>query len=105
MSLERRRLNAPSNAPKTAGRDTGRAILHLSNGMEVRGTLLFPAGEGLYELLNLPAGPFMTVANAVVTSATGTRSYESVVVHKEHIVSAIELVDDVAQTGDDPGVV
>ena len=92
MSLERRGLNAPSvRTFDRVGRETGHAILYLSNGMEVRGTLLFPAGEGLFELLNLPVGPFITVTNALVTFASTIRSYESLVVHREHIVTASEL--------------
>ncbi len=92
MSLERRGLNAPmARAFDSTGRKLGQAVLYLSNGMEVRGTLLLPSGEGLYELLNLPAGPFISVMNAVVVSASGSSSYESLVVHKEHIVGGSEL--------------
>ena len=95
MSLERRGLNLPSaRGFDSAGRQTGRAILYLSNGMEVRGTLILPSGQRLLDLLNLPAGPFISVTNAVVISTSGTRSYESFVVHKEHILGASELSEE-----------
>ena len=94
MSLERRGVYSPSVGINLSGRDTARVILHMSNGTQLTGMLLLPAGEGLAELFNLQGSEFVTMRDARVASEGDNSVFESLVVSKRHIVSGSELPRD-----------
>jgi|SRR5450756_1747528 len=97
MSLERRGVHTPSASTfNRISRDTERAVLQLTNGAEVRGTVYLPADARLLELLNLVTGQFIAVTDARVSSPAGTKTFSFIAVNKAHIVSAHELVDETA---------
>jgi hypothetical protein len=76
--------------PDVLERTATELVLHMLNGMEVRGQAHLPRSTRPIDFLNRDAEPFIAVTNAVITVGGHTQRSEFVALNKNHIVSLSE---------------
>jgi hypothetical protein len=89
MSLEQRGLHSlASKVYNRVAREPVRAVLWLTTGEEICGTVYLLPGVRLLDLLNLPGDHFIAVTDARISRAGSTQDLDFVAVNKTQIVTA-----------------
>ncbi len=91
MGLEQRGVGLqPRTDFNRVVRDTCAAVIEMTDGSRLDGTVYLPPGSRLLDLLNLATDQFIAVTEASMTSREGSRRMRFIAVNKAHIARAWE---------------
>jgi hypothetical protein len=95
MSLEHRSLRRPAGGRsfEQAQRDTKRALVRTSDGVEIRGMIHIPPGTRTLDFMNRSAETFIAVTGATILIGGRMEQANFVAVNKAHITVLRELAE------------